>query len=384
MIITFLIIIKDIMNNQYIASILTSNHDIELINEYIKKNPRDVILDCTNQQINPLLSTSNWESGKIYSVIDYSKTFYFKEEIKQEIPFVKIIGLDSNVVGNINLYMDKKSSLLRDGESVIKDLENDNKSILDIFPYLLEINLNEHKKENELYKKSIKNFFEFDKLRFNNSQTLIEVENKVNNTLNITQEMEKNLKYYKELYFIFLSLVIKSFLIKSDKNLNNEKKKIQYFLDFYSKNIPILLENELILLKEYLTNKQGLNRFFRLNENTSSITKEKRKSKLQKLQGTAWDLVMIRLSEDMLAKHNRGSIEGIKLYYFCTMDKGLSQAINSNQIEKMVLCDGIANVKRIKTIDSEFSNEYKEILNNKISNTVDYEELTRELIEQLL
>lgn len=160
---------------------------------------------------------------------------------------------------------------------------------------------------------------------------------------------------------------MKAFLIKTDGKNN----KVVRFLEFYASNYNYIYENELILLIGYLRNNSDLDKFFRLNSNEKTTSK-KRDEKIKKFKAMAFDLVMIRLSEDMLIFHNNNkksnnSRDELVLYYFFTNDKGLSSAIDFNKVKRMIITNDKAHVLREKNINNFLDSKSIRILEGRIT-----------------
>lgn len=327
-----------------------------------------IIIDCNKNLIHKELEIDNNHRGNIKSIADYSHSFIFKNcniglgKIKTK----KILGLDSNVIGNLNLLLNNKSVNNPKFIELIEYLKNNSDIDLDATPYLIENLYNEYPYNEAILIENLKTFFKFDSER-KNSKSISEsdLDEKAKYVTNTSNDCGKKIKYFQKVYFIFYSLILKAFLIKTD----GQNNKVERFLEFYASNYNNIYENELILLISYLKNNRDLDKFFRLNSNEKT-TSEKRYEKIKKFKAMAFDLVMIRLSEDMLVVHNNksnNSRDELVLYYFFTNDKGLSSAIDFNKVKRMIITNDKAHVLREKNINDFRDSNFIRILERRIT-----------------
>lgn len=89
------------------------------------------------------------------------------------------------------------------------------------------------------------------------------------------------------------------------------------------------------------------------------------------MKALSWDIYHIRNEETAMGERNSNSAQ-IYLHTFLTADKGLSNVMRNNKIERMLSIDGQMKVLRLKPFekveDEKFNEKFNEIINQYINN----------------
>ncbi|MGX7372231.1 hypothetical protein ACWOE5_04780 [Aerococcus sanguinicola] len=302
-----------------------------LINEEL------ILFDYTDKHQNSSLSNGR-STGKymINSIMDFSKTFFINKKIldKEYVKSSYILSLDSNVLGDLkNCFVkeNENSDLL----SMIA-LAKKNNMRLDFNPYVLENTLNNYYFEDEILYKHIEAFNTADSFdpvhddslqdAYERNQDWISFESQnkydeIKSNYN-SSNLNQILNYYHNTYI----LLLKTFLIKFDSKIKSNNKKIDVLIDFITSNLRIYGENEFVIAVFGIRNNKTLSNFLTVQPNS--------KDKINKIRGMAWDLAHIRYLEMMM--RDRIAPDNIFLAYFLSADKGLSQTINLNPVQRIL------------------------------------------------
>ena len=153
------------------------------------------------------------------------------------------------------------------------------------------------------------------------------------NLQNIKNDKGKNY----ELFEIIYSMLLKAFIIKSEKKKGN-RQKIEQFLEFVFKSVGCYLENEVYLIGKYLCDGNNIAFFRHMQQNRS---KDKF---LKDVRGIAWDLCHLRMVlKEMESRNLDGDITF--LHCFASFEEGLVEILKCNQIKRILYFEDKAYYK---------------------------------------
>lgn len=364
------------MDNRKIIELLHSEEPVLCYENNLKTFGESRLFDFTKvfyEPSNAPFSKFNIEKtfGK-YSIINlanYKQLIVIdKKTVNQSSNFLLeiCVDLDSNVMGDIKAMVFDKNN----NENLLNALEycKKNNFRLSCMPYLIEMTFNDHEKnDTDIYNtllcfsvvcnisieelKKKKNIVEY---LVEDSNISLEADTRFNEMKNY---YKRNVMSYKHVYIFVLKMFeIYNISKKSSKN------KFLEFLEITTSEYNIYSELEINVAFSYFNNDSG-NIFYNIMVNS--------KNKIKKLKALSWDIYHIRNEETAMGERNSNSAQ-IYLHTFLTADKGLSNVMRNNKIERMLSIDGQMKVLRLKPFekveDEKFNEKFNEIINQYINN----------------
>lgn len=324
-----------------IVDILESSNTLEKIfkfNVYGKKidNCKIFLFDEEQSCFDESFKDYQLDIFGIYGIGDYTKTWVLDSKHKnaiEEIQAGKTIDFDLNILTYLNrLFNGYKTNI--NVTAFVEYLNYIKKGGYQIGITSAMLERASKKLDLEILSEMILSYIKFENMKDisdNINDLYIPEEDYMRAKLmyDLTTEQSKENIFQLD---IIACCVMKAFLLREycDKLSNDEK--IEKFIEFCLNTLNCNLEKEIVILALYIMKDIRTNKFFQKIKSNKNI--------ISNAYNIAWDILHIRLIENMMLIDNTKNQQVI-LSYFATADKGLIDIMKINPIKAFVIYEGI-------------------------------------------
>lgn len=310
-------------------------------------NVKIFLFDEEYSNIDDSFKNKDVNGYRIFGPTDYTKMWVLDSKhigkISRELKIGKVVHFDLNILTYLNKYINnyKQSVDISQFIEYLKYIKN-NQFDYNISTAIMERSTSAISGDGkDIWSEIILSYVKFSNANFDTIEPNISLlsESEYGWAKKIYDSLLESEKHQFVQYTALCCLLLKAFLIKQDKKIENKLDALlQYSLDV----LNVYLELETVLIHYYFESDNSIEKTFKKIQGYSKKT-------VDRILNTAWDIFHIRLMEFSLMIDNKDK-EEIFLSYFSSRDDAFNELAKINRIKMFVIYEGMSFAIRDKGI----------------------------------